>query len=51
MIPGVMALIPARFAAFFSIPILRRAAFHVRRLTSGMDVRSSSGSASCWVAS
>jgi voltage-gated potassium channel len=37
MIPGVMALIPARFAAFFSIPILRRAAFHVRRLTSGMD--------------
>ncbi len=37
MIPGVMALIPSRFAAFFSIPILRRAAFHVRRLTSGMD--------------
>ena len=37
MIPGVMALIPARVAAFFSIPILRRAAFHVRRLTSGMD--------------
>ena len=37
MIPGVMPLIPSRFAAFFSIPILRRAAFHVRRLTSGMD--------------
>ena len=37
MIPGVMPLIPSRFAAFFSIPILRRAAFHVKRLTSGMD--------------
>ena len=37
MIPGAMALIPKRFTAFFSIPILRRAAFHVRRLTSGMD--------------
>jgi voltage-gated potassium channel len=37
MIPGVMALIPSRFAMFFSIPILRRAAFHVKRLTSGMD--------------
>src|SRR4051794_32489273 len=32
-----MALIPSRFAAFFSVPILRRAAFHVRRLTSGLD--------------
>jgi voltage-gated potassium channel len=37
MIPGVMAFVPKRFTAFFSIPILRRAAFHVRRLTSGMD--------------
>ncbi|MDX6375328.1 MAG: voltage-gated potassium channel, partial [Nocardioidaceae bacterium] len=37
MIPGVMALIPSRFTAFFSIPLLRRAAFHVKRLTSGMD--------------
>src|SRR3954452_7499584 len=32
-----MALIPSRFAAFFSVPILRRARFHVRRLTSGLD--------------
>jgi voltage-gated potassium channel len=37
MIPGDMPLIPTRFAAFFSVPILRRAAFHVRRLTSGLD--------------
>jgi voltage-gated potassium channel len=37
MIPGVMPLIPLRFATFFSIPLLRRAAFHVKRLTSGMD--------------
>ncbi len=37
MIPGDMALIPARLATFFSVPILRRAAFHVRRLTSGLD--------------
>jgi voltage-gated potassium channel len=37
MIPGAMALIPKRFSTFFSIPILRRAAFHVRRLTSGLD--------------
>ena len=35
--PGVMPLIPSRFAAIFSVPILRRAAFHVRRLTSGLD--------------
>jgi voltage-gated potassium channel len=32
-----MALIPRRFSAFFSIPLLRRAAYHVKRLTSGMD--------------
>src|SRR3954453_11906772 len=32
-----MALIPKRFATFFSIPILRRAAFHMKRLTSGLD--------------
>lgn len=32
-----MALVPKRFATFFSVPILRRAAFHVRRLTSGLD--------------
>ena len=32
-----MPLIPTRFVAFFSVPILRRAAFHVRRLTSGLD--------------
>lgn len=37
MIPGVMALIPRRFTTFFSIPILRRAAFHVKRLTGGLD--------------
>ncbi len=37
MIPGDMALIPTRFTTFFSIPILRRAAFHVKRLTSGLD--------------
>ena len=32
-----MALIPKRVATFFSIPIFRRAAFHVKRLTSGLD--------------
>jgi voltage-gated potassium channel len=32
-----MALIPKRFATFFSIPIFRRAAFHVKRLTGGLD--------------
>ncbi len=37
MIPGDMALLPKRFTTFFSIPILRRAAYHVRRLTSGLD--------------
>src|SRR3954451_20045566 len=37
MISRAMAFVPARFATFFSIPILRRAAFHVKRLTSGLD--------------
>jgi voltage-gated potassium channel len=37
MISRAMAVIPKRFSTFFSIPILRRAAFHVKRLTSGMD--------------
>jgi voltage-gated potassium channel len=32
-----MALIPKRFTGFFSIPIFRRAAFHVKRLTAGLD--------------
>ena len=37
MITGAMALIPKRFATFFSIPVLRRAAYHAKRLTSGLD--------------
>ena len=37
MISRAMALVPKRFTTFFSIPLLRRAAFHVKRLTSGMD--------------
>jgi voltage-gated potassium channel len=37
MIPGDMALIPTRFKAFFSLPVLRRAAFHFRRMTGGLD--------------
>jgi voltage-gated potassium channel len=37
MIPRVMALVPKRFVAFFSLPILRRAAFHFRRMTGGLD--------------
>ncbi len=37
MIPGVMALVPKRFLAFFSLPILRRAAYHFRRMTGGLD--------------
>src|SRR3954452_7647627 len=32
-----MVLIPNRVSTFFSIPIFRRAAFHVKRLTSGLD--------------
>ena len=32
-----MSLIPKRFIAFFSIPVLRRAAYHFRRITGGMD--------------
>ena len=46
-----MALIPKRLATFFSIPILRRAAFHAKRLTSGLDSSFFSGSASCSSAS
>lgn len=37
MMRGDMPLIPKRFATFFAVPILRRAAFHARRLTSGLD--------------
>jgi voltage-gated potassium channel len=37
MIPRVMALVPKRFVAFFSLPVLRRAAFHFRRMTGGLD--------------
>ena len=37
MIPGVMALIPSRFTAFFALPVLRRAAYHFRRMTGGLD--------------
>jgi voltage-gated potassium channel len=37
MITRAMAFVPKRFATFFSVPILRRAAFHVRRLTNGLD--------------
>jgi voltage-gated potassium channel len=36
MIPRV-ALVPKSFRLFFALPILRRAAFHFRRMTSGMD--------------
>jgi voltage-gated potassium channel len=36
MIPRV-ALVPKRFRLFFALPVLRRAAFHLRRMTSGMD--------------
>ena len=32
-----MALIPTRFVAFFSIPVLHRAAYHFRRITGGLD--------------
>ncbi len=37
MIPRVMAFVPKRFVAFFSLPVLRRAAFHFRRMTGGLD--------------
>ena len=37
MISRAMAFVPLRFATFFSVPIIRRAAFHVKRLTSGLD--------------
>lgn len=36
MIPRV-TLVPNRFRVFFALPVLRRAAFHFRRMTSGMD--------------
>lgn len=36
MIPRV-ALVPKRFRVFFALPVLRRAAFHFKRMTSGMD--------------
>ena len=36
MIPRV-ALVPKRLVAYFSIPVLRRAAFHFKRMTSGLD--------------
>ena len=37
MITRAMALVPKRFSTFFSVPLLRRAAYHVKRLTSGLD--------------
>jgi voltage-gated potassium channel len=37
MIPGAMMLIPTRFTAFFSVPVVRRAAYHVKRMTGGLD--------------
>src|SRR3712207_2452890 len=37
MIPGAMPLVPARVTAFFALPVLRRAAFHLRRMTGGLD--------------
>lgn len=36
MIPRV-ALVPKRFRLFFALPLLRRAGFHFKRMTSGMD--------------
>jgi len=32
-----VALVPKRFKTFFALPLLRRAGFHLRRMTSGMD--------------
>ena len=37
MISRAMPFVPARLATFFSVPIIRRAAFHMKRLTSGLD--------------
>ena len=37
MISGAMAFVPTRFTTFFSVPVFRRAAFHVKRLTGGLD--------------
>lgn len=36
MIPRV-ALVPKRFKLFFALPLLRRAGFHFKRMTAGMD--------------
>lgn len=36
MIPRV-ALVPKRLKLFFTLPLLRRAGFHLKRMTSGMD--------------
>jgi voltage-gated potassium channel len=36
MIPRV-AMVPKSVKVFFALPVLRRAAFHLRRMTSGMD--------------
>ena len=32
-----MALVPKRFRAFFALPVLRRALYHARRMTGGLD--------------
>jgi voltage-gated potassium channel len=32
-----VALVPKRFKLWFALPLLRRAGFHLRRMTSGMD--------------
>jgi voltage-gated potassium channel len=37
MISRAMAFVPLPFRGFFSVPLLRRAAFHMKRLTSGLD--------------
>ncbi|MCW2758900.1 MAG: hypothetical protein JWO46_2646 [Nocardioidaceae bacterium] len=34
-----MGMVSARFAGFFAVPLLRRAGFHVKRLTGGLDAR------------
>src|SRR5687767_6127712 len=34
---GSMALVPKRFRAFFALPVLRRALYHARRMTGGLD--------------
>lgn len=37
MILRAMPIVPARVTAFFALPVLRRAAFHFRRMTGGLD--------------